>query len=209
MNTVFRKICIVSLLIILSNGSHATSLFTDDTRASLMDTDKDGVINARDRCPNTPANSAIDNTGCSKESSKLLSVNLKILFDSGKSAVKPKFYSEVMKLADFMKEHEASTVVIEGYTDNAGSDEFNQVLSQKRADAIANVLTDVFKISKYRVKAIGYGEEHPIDSNETEEGRENNRRVVAHVFAEEKIKTQRWTIYSVDKNVSTSFYNKS
>lgn len=205
MDKAVKLIAMLGLLLLFSNGSYADSLFSSSIRAGLGDQDKDGVIDARDLCPNTEPGAAVDNNGCPKESSKLLSVELNILFDTGKAVVRPRYYSEVMKLADFLKSHSNSNVVIEGYTDNVGSPEANRELSQKRATAIADILVDSFRIAQNRVKAIGYGESQPIAGNETPEGRMKNRRVMAEVFAKEQSDVMRWTIYSVDKNNDTAF----
>lgn len=169
--------------------------------STLRDDDKDGVINKRDHCPNTPRKSQVDNNGCPSQSKSILSTELKILFDSGKYEVKPRFYSEIKKLADFLKENPGSEVRIEGYTDNIGNDQSNQILSYNRAMAIADILVDSFKISRSRVKAVGYGEERPIADNDTPQGRSKNRRVVAEVFASKIKSIEKWTIYSVDKNI--------
>jgi OOP family OmpA-OmpF porin len=64
-----------------------------------------------------------------------------------------------------------------------GGEEYNQWLSQRRADTIANILTSDFKVAGDRVTAIGYGETRPIASNDTEAGRQRNRRVVGVVEA--------------------------
>lgn len=183
---------------------NASSLYGDNVRSRLADMDKDGVIDIRDRCNNTLLGAKVDNYGCSKTSSKLLSVELKVLFDTGKHEVKPKFYSELRKLASFLKKNPASAVVIEGHTDNVGSAKSNQALSQRRASAIADVLTSKFRIAKNRVEPKGFGETAPITTNETDFGREANRRVVAEVFSRRTASLKRWTIYSVDEENKTA-----
>ena len=179
---------------------YADSLYGDRLkRSQLQDNDADGVINIRDKCPGTPPMAAVDNYGCHKENTKLLSVELKILFDSGKYEVKPQFYSEVKKVADFMRKNSGSSVVIEGHTDDVGSEELNLALSQNRASAIAQVLIDSFNIEARRVKAVCYGESKPLTSNDTPEGRALNRRVVGEIFANSTAKVEKWDIYSVDR----------
>ncbi|WP_133012123.1 OmpA family protein [Marinomonas flavescens] len=204
MKIAFKTLYTISLLLMLSSTSHAENLFNSNVRQGLNDQDKDGVIDIRDRCPNTPLGDAVDTNGCPTATSKMMTLDIDILFDSGKAIVKPKFYPKIKKLADFLKEHKDSHVVIEGHTDNVGSEKANQELSQKRASAIADVLIDSFRISPKRVKAIGYGESRPIDKNDTPEGRARNRRVIADIYAESKADVERWTIYSVDKNTHTA-----
>ncbi|REG85883.1 OmpA family protein [Marinomonas pollencensis] len=207
MMTTIKRLLTIGFLTVLCSTTHAESLFDSNIRAGLADNDKDGVIDVRDRCANTEKGDAVDTYGCPKVSSTLLSIDLNILFDSGKAIVRPKFYPEVMKLATFLKEHPSSKVVIEGYTDNVGAENINKALSQKRATAIADVLIDSFRISPKRVQAIGHGESDPIASNDSAEGRANNRRVLANVFAEQTADVKRWTIYSVDTKHNTALYS--
>ncbi|MCZ2722052.1 OmpA family protein [Marinomonas sp. 15G1-11] len=196
MKTIGLLIC----ALVMSSQAIALSVYGDQVSAdALKDQDQDGVINIRDACPDTPVNAAVDNIGCHEDSTKLLSMELNILFDTGKYDVKPVYYSEVKKLADFLNQNVGSTTVIEGHTDSIGSDEYNQNLSQNRASSILNVLINSFKIDAFRVKAVGFGESKPIASNATKEGRARNRRVVAEVFAQSTQKIERWDIYSVDK----------
>lgn len=209
MTSLFKHISIAACLLAFSHFATAESLYASNVKARLADADRDGVIDARDLCPDTPIGSAIDNEGCPNQSSKLLSVELNILFDSGKANIKPRFYSELKDLAKFLREHPTSTVVIEGHTDSLGSAESNRALSQKRASAIADVLVDSFRIKTDRVKGVGYGETRPIATNETAEGRSQNRRVVAEVFAKQQFANQRWTIYSVDQSANTAYNRKN
>jgi outer membrane protein OmpA-like peptidoglycan-associated protein len=68
---------------------------------------------------------------------------------------------------------------LEGHTDSKGTDAYNMKLSQRRVDAIKNYLVEKFGISEDRLKAVGYGESQPIATNDTDEGRQLNRRVQA------------------------------
>lgn len=165
----------------------------------LKDDDKDGVINMRDKCADTPINAAIDNYGCHKSNSKLLSIELNILFVSNRYEVPSIYYDEVKKLASFMRDNPGSSVIIEGHTDDIGNERLNQRLSKNRAQAIATILINTFRIAKSRVQAIGYGEARPIASNDTIEGKTKNRRVVAEIFAQSTVDISKWDIYSVDR----------
>lgn len=195
-----KRLCAMMLGLLLALDAGAGSLYGSNSgRYRLQDDDKDGVINARDQCGDTPPGARVDHHGCHETNSKLLSIELEILFDSGRSEVKPRYYSEVKKLADFMRKNPGSSVVIEGHTDNVGDEAMNAKLSQNRATAIADVLISSFRISSDRVKAIGYGESRPIANNETAEGRATNRRVVAEIFASTTADVMKWNIYSVDR----------
>mgnify|MGYP000577892346 FL=1 len=209
MKTFIKTIGLITALFAYDQSLAAESLYASNVQSRLADSDKDGVIDARDLCPDTTEGSAVDNYGCPNESTKLLSIELNVLFDSGKSDIKPRFYTELKQLAKFLQDHPTSNVVIEGHTDSKGSAELNRELSQRRATAIADVLVDSFRIKADRVKGIGYGETRPIADNDTETGRTLNRRVVAEVFAKQQFANERWTIYSVDKNSSTALNNRN
>ncbi|WP_111636875.1 OmpA family protein [Marinomonas shanghaiensis] len=208
--TIFIKsISLIGVLFAFSHSVAAESLYASNVQSRLADADRDGVIDARDLCPDTPKDAAVDNYGCPDQTTKLLSVELNVLFDTGKADINPRFYTELKDLAKFLQDNPTSNVVIEGHTDSQGSAELNQELSQQRASAIANVLIDSFRISPDRVKGIGYGANRPIATNDTEDGRKQNRRVVAEVYAKQQFANERWTIYSVDKNSNTALNNRN
>lgn len=104
---------------------------------------------------------------------------INIQFGLNQTKVEQKFYPEIEKIANFLKDNPESTVMIEGHTDDSGAASYNQMISEKRAQAIADVLINTFEISDSRVEAIGYGEERPFVENDTAAHREANRRVVA------------------------------
>jgi OOP family OmpA-OmpF porin len=106
-------------------------------------------------------------------------ITLKVLFDTNKAVVKPKYYSEIKRVAEFMTKYPAAKAVIEGHTDSVGKVAANVKLSQRRADAIKKILVDKYKISKSRLKAVGYGPKKPIADNKTAAGKQKNRRVEA------------------------------
>ncbi|MGP8155139.1 MAG: OmpA family protein [Smithella sp.] len=113
------------------------------------------------------------------KSHKKVSITLKVEFDTAKSVVKDKYNNEIKRVADFMKEYPDTNAVIEGHTDNVGKAEYNQKLSQDRANSVRQYLIDKFGIDGSRITAVGYGITKPIASNDTKEGKQKNRRVVA------------------------------
>jgi len=82
-------------------------------------------------------------------------------------------------LATYMQKYPDTTAVIEGYTDNVGTDEHNLQLSKERAENVVTYLVDVNHIDRARLRAVGYGSARPIADNATEEGKRANRRVDA------------------------------
>lgn len=149
------------------------------TPAPMADEDNDGVPDAYDKCPGTPAGQKVNAVGCpEKEPAK---VELKVLFASGKTEVDPSTKGDIEKLAEFMKAVPNTKVVIEGHTDSTGSAAANKKISQERADAVRKVLVEEFGVEGTRVSAKGFGSSQPVASNKTADGRKKNRRVVANI----------------------------
>lgn len=99
-----------------------------------------------------------------------------IYFDFDKTTLKSVSFVELNKVVDFLKQNAHVEIEIEGHTDNKGSDEYNLNLSQGRSQSVVDYLVEQ-GIDRGRLKAHGFGESKPIDTNDTEEGRANNRRV--------------------------------
>lgn len=110
-----------------------------------------------------------------------VTIDLEVLFETDKAIVRPEYYAKIAELAEFMKQYPNTVVTIEGHTDSRGKDGYNQALSQRRVDAVKSVLINQFGVSAERLNAVGYGESQPRASNDTVEGRQLNRRVVAVV----------------------------
>lgn len=151
------------------------------------DDDNDGVNNDLDKCPGTPVTVVVDENGCPKMLTETVAKEIRVLFDTNKSVVKPAFNAEIEAVAKLMKEYPTAKVEIQGHTDSRGSAELNEKLSQDRADAVAAVLTGNYGIEADRVSAKGYGASQPVADNKTVEGQTANRRVVAVAQGEVKV----------------------
>jgi outer membrane protein OmpA-like peptidoglycan-associated protein len=99
-----------------------------------------------------------------------------VLFDSGKSELKPGAQRTIDQLTSFLNENPERRVQVEGFTDSQGANEYNLQLSQNRADAVARAIIQR-GVDAQRVRALGYGEEFPVASNENAGSRQMNRRV--------------------------------
>ncbi|WP_201550239.1 OmpA family protein [Psychrobacter fjordensis] len=110
-----------------------------------------------------------------------MTIDLEVLFETDKAIVRPDYYSKITEVAAFMKQYPNTVVTIEGHTDSRGKDAYNQALSQRRVNAVEEVLITQFGVEADRLSAIGYGESQPRASNDTVDGRQLNRRVVAVV----------------------------
>jgi OOP family OmpA-OmpF porin len=113
----------------------------------------------------------------------VVTIALDVEFDTNKAVVKEKYNSEIKKVADFMKMYPKTTAVIEGHTDNVYTPQYNQKLSEARANSVRLYLINHFGVKASRLSAVGYGQTRPIASNNTEEGRQKNRRVQAVIKA--------------------------
>jgi OOP family OmpA-OmpF porin len=104
-------------------------------------------------------------------------ITLNVQFDFDQAVVKPEFREEVRQVAEFLRLHTDTVAVLEGHTDSMGSEEYNMDLSQRRVNAVRQLLIDQFGIDGARVRAQGFGESRPVASNDTPQGRAQNRRV--------------------------------
>lgn len=107
------------------------------------------------------------------------SMTLSIAFETGKADIKQKHHEELKQVADKLKAFPNATTVIEGHTDNVGSASSNKKLSQRRANAVRAYIINTYGIDGSRISAKGFGNTRPVDSNKSEIGRRNNRRVEA------------------------------
>jgi outer membrane protein OmpA-like peptidoglycan-associated protein len=100
-----------------------------------------------------------------------------LTFDSGQSQIKPESFDLLAKVERAIDVFPRSELIIEGHTDSFGGDDANQKLSQERAESVQQYMINAMRIPTYRLIATGYGETRPVASNETESGRERNRRI--------------------------------
>jgi OOP family OmpA-OmpF porin len=137
-----------------------------------VDTDGDGIPDDADKCPNEPAPGTED--GCPVKEALIIE---SILFDFDSAEIKDVSKAVLdARAVPLLKQNEGAKVRIEGHTDSVGSDRYNQLLSLRRAEAVRDYLVSQ-GVSDLRLSIAGYGESMPIDTNDTAEGRANNRRV--------------------------------
>lgn len=152
-----------------------------------LDSDGDGVYDYLDKCPDTPRDLKVDADGCPMMLEEQVSIELDINFDINKADIKPQYHQELKEVADFLATYPKTSAVIEGHTDDTGEASYNKDLSQRRADSVREYLIRTFDINPARLTAKGYGEERPVASNATPQGRAQNRRVVAVISAEKQL----------------------
>ncbi|HWB64270.1 MAG TPA: OmpA family protein [Chitinophagales bacterium] len=106
-----------------------------------------------------------------------------VFFDSGKSSLRPESDKELNQLAEYMNLKKSLIIEIAGHTDNVGSADANQKLSEDRANAVKQYLVKK-GIADNRVQAKGYGDTQPVADNDTPQGRQQNRRTEVRIISE-------------------------
>lgn len=141
--------------------------------SSPMDSDGDGVLDPDDQCPGTPAGAKVNAVGCW--------VLDNVLFDFDKDVIKPEAFAQLDAICEILEKNPAMSIELQGHTDNIGSKKYNIDLSQRRANSVANYLTNK-GIARNRLATTGFGFDKPVALNSTDFGRSLNRRVEIHPY---------------------------
>jgi OmpA-OmpF porin, OOP family len=148
-----------------------------DDKGCELDTDGDGVVDSQDKCPDTPKGDRVDSVGCSfKDEIKLPGV----VFETNKAELLPESIPVLEGAIATLKRYPDLKIQVAGHTDSRGSDAYNLDLSARRAATVLKFLQDGGVAND--LSSRGYGERQPVASNNTEEGRQQNRRVVLRVL---------------------------
>lgn len=107
-----------------------------------------------------------------------------ILFDTGKSDLKPAAKDNIAKLASILKKYPENVITVKGYTDSMGSDSVNKTLSEKRAQAVKESLAQG-GVPNETLSTVGMGKENPVADNKSADGRSKNRRVEIEITVDE------------------------
>lgn len=164
----------------------------DDPKTNgCPDRDEDGIMDAVDACPDEKGVPSPDpaKNGCPAKvvvTEKEIKILQKVEFDFNKATIKPVSNSLLDEVAAVMKDYpEITKIEVQGHTDSKGSDAHNKLLSQRRAEAVQKALVSR-GVDEGRLSNKGYGEEEPIASNDTDEGRAQNRRVQFKILERKK-----------------------
>ncbi|VVO33658.1 OmpA family protein [Pseudomonas fluorescens] len=156
------------------------------------DEDDDGVFDRRDRCPDTPANTPVEHHGCPLPQypasvkpvepvrTEVIVLRDDVLFAFDKFSLTPSAQSQLDSLMSKLQNADVVSIKVIGHTDSKGSDAYNQVLSERRASAVATYLLSR-GLAPDKLTSEGRGEREPMADNETDAGRAQNRRVELHV----------------------------
>ncbi len=143
-----------------------------------LDSDKDGVIDPNDKCPNTPTWATVDNDGCP------IKRTMRINFPFDSAVISQDEKAEVSEFATFLKKEQYNLHLI-GHTDNIGSKAYNQKLSEKRAASVKEALS-AEGIDASRMNTSGQGEMAPLKPNDSKANRAFNRRVEVELITPSK-----------------------
>ncbi len=135
----------------------------------VVDTDGDGIIDADDQCPNVAG--ITENSGCPE---------MILYYQRDEATLSETDKADLDKVVTFLNNHPKVHVILEGHTSTLGETDYNQKLSEKRANISVEYLVSK-GIDAGRLKAVGYGEQFPIGDNNVEEGRSKSRRTVVKV----------------------------
>ncbi|VVN89757.1 OmpA family protein [Pseudomonas fluorescens] len=156
------------------------------------DEDDDGVFDRRDRCPDTPANTPVEHHGCPLPQypvtvkpvepvrAEVIVLRDDVLFAFDKFSLTPSAQSQLDSLMSKLQNADVVSIKVIGHTDSKGSDAYNQVLSERRASAVADYLLSR-GLAPDKLSSEGRGEREPMADNETDAGRAQNRRVELHI----------------------------
>ncbi|KOE82507.1 membrane protein [Vibrio alginolyticus] len=161
----------------------------------LQDDDRDGVINARDLCPDTPLRSDIDNDGCGTYIKTEEQLQLRILFANDSADINPVFRGQIRSMSEFLKQYPSTSIELQGYASKVGSAEYNLALSKKRAYNVENTLIS-YGISQSRVRIVGFGDTNVAESGDDEVSHAMNRKVIATVVGHKGSIKEEWSIFT-------------
>ena len=148
-----------------------------DERGCELDGDGDGIVDSVDKCPDTPKGERVDNTGCPFKKELLLQG---VKFETNSAALLPESLPVLNNAIATLKRYPEVNVEVAGHTDSRGSDAFNLELSARRAESVLKYLQEGGVSNAMTSR--GYGERQPLASNNTDDGRQQNRRVVLRVL---------------------------
>jgi OmpA-OmpF porin, OOP family len=146
--------------------------------AAPADTDRDGVVDASDRCPGTPSGVAVDEVGCTQQGKVTLAG---VRFENASATLMRDSTAALDRVAADLRKYPQLQIEVQGHTDSVGSAVYNLRLSQQRADAVRGYLIEQ-GVRAEQVAARGYGEADPVADNATAAGRAQNRRVMMSVL---------------------------
>ncbi len=144
-----------------------------ENRREVADSDGDGVPDFRDECSLTPGGVLVDAMGC--PISLYVAVNLP--YEGQNAVVSPSQSADIARIGNLLRENSTAVAFIHGHTDNQGDHGSNQLLSERRAEKIKEMIVTAFNVEPERIQTIGFADSKPLVSNASPQGRARNQRV--------------------------------
>ncbi|RTZ14527.1 OmpA family protein [Vibrio aquaticus] len=161
----------------------------------LLDEDKDGVINARDLCPQTPRSADIDNDGCGTYIKTEEEMSLHILFANDSDVIQPAFLTQIREMSEFLESYPSTSIELQGYASKVGNPEYNKALSERRAESVQSALLSN-GVDSSRVRIVGFGDTNLEALGDDEVSHARNRKVVATVVGHKGNVKEEWSIFT-------------
>lgn len=165
----------------------------------LRDDDDDGVINARDKCANTPHPAIVDNDGCPTYVANPEEGRIHILFANDSTLITAEYQNQISEMSQFLKAHPSTYIELKGYASPVGNSDYNVGLSQRRAQVVKQSLLDS-GITKNRIMTVGFGDTEPVSAGSQEVTNTLSRRVTAQVKTASDKVVEEWTIFTLRQN---------
>ncbi|MEF1291661.1 OmpA family protein [Vibrio sp. M260118] len=161
----------------------------------LLDDDNDGVINARDLCPQTPQKADIDNEGCGTYIKTEEELSLHILFANDSDEIQPVFLTQIREMAEFLKTYPSASIELQGFASKVGNEDYNLALSERRANSVKDALLS-YGTESERVQVVGFGDNNLSELGDDQVSHAKNRKVVATVVGHKGNVKEEWTIFT-------------
>lgn len=164
---------------------------------ALADADGDGVIDARERCQQTPGGAQVDNYGCSQVRSAELVVEMAIHFANDSAEIPQADRAAVVALASYLQRQPQARARLDGHASATGPDGRNNQLALRRAQAVRDLLVKEHGVAPERLEISGHGTSRPLAAGQDEQSLGLNRRVEAQADGlAHTVDLMRWTIYT-------------
>lgn len=197
----WKLISLIMATLVLSGCASTEQLnFSTAEPVDQVDTDKDGVINVRDNCADTPLGATIDNDGCPNKVTTSKRNDLVVLFGHDSAAIDSIQLIEIKKAVRLLKQEHNLKIVLEGHTSASGSTGYNQKLSEQRAEAVRKAFISR-GLAASRIAILPRGESSLLLKAETPQADSLNRRVTAQFKLVNETTDYKWHIYTMEESL--------
>lgn len=149
----------------------------EPAKVVAIDSDKDGVLDSDDNCPESETAYEVDSVGCTVMAEQFTEFSLVIHFANDSAEIGPKYADKVREMVKFIKKYDVKAVTVYGHTSAPGTKAYNQRLSQQRASAIADILATQYGLDKSLIEPVGMGETQLLEPGDSEQSNQANRRI--------------------------------